>query len=185
MGSIPVEAVCDVKLNDKFTVAHKGDKGEAFQSVPLSDNDKAGKVFVRFGYKARCYWVQPEDIKFLKACDWKTYVAKVPDKKLFPDSAIIPTTVTFTDYNFGENLKKIRRARHLSQSSLSKSMSTSQAAISFRESKSASPNGKFLSAAAKALNVPSFIFYLDLNSCEGFSVAKKYLGALSSTICGD
>ena len=62
---------------------------------------------------------------------------------------------------------------------------TAQSTICFRERESVSPCSAFVDAAAKALEVPTFLLFLPLEDCKVYGQARELLVCTSSALCAE
>jgi hypothetical protein len=150
------------------------------------------KILIQWDGCTRRYWVWPDDVKFRRGVDVSKFVA-IPRCFVRYTEPPLPSSNDVKcsyEYNFGTNLRKIRESRGLSQAKLGELMgkhmrndSLAQSTIAYRERCSYSPNGAFTDAAARVLNVPPFVFFLPLNDCDVFPLARQFLTSLASSLC--
>ena len=186
-----VSAHCDIVTPKGFTVAKKGDAGEAVANARPHDPENWGRVLVYFKRNKHGYWVHPGALCFHGLDEGKRIDDYIPQKETFDpygSAPEMPDSRVQYDYHFGKNLQLCRRARRISQSSLGRKMGVyglelAQSTICYRENSPASPGGKFVNAAAKALKVPAFVFFVPLDDCKVFNNAKQFLMTMSSMMC--
>lgn len=179
---------CIVTAKGGLVIARKGDVGVALKDAKPYDPQHAGKVLVRFGKRRRAYWCEVTNLKFPSNTDLACYIAKVVERGSFASTPTLPMSLVEPKYHFGNNLKLCRLARRMTQAELGEAMKqqglrSAQATICFREAQPHSPNGKFIDAAAKALKVPAWVFFVDMLDQGMFTDARKFLNQLSSTVC--
>lgn len=169
-------------------IARKGDVGVAVKEATPYDPSHVGKVLVRFNKRSRAYWCDLGVVKFPTGTDIELYKGKLEKFDPFAQSVPLPNLSTKDSYHFGKNLRLCRQARRMTQSELGHGMKrfglkAAQATICYRESRPYSPNGKFIDAAARVLQVPAWIFFIDISNCSVFSKARRFLLQLSSSVC--
>ena len=172
-------------------IAQVGEEGKAERNVRPADHDNYGKVFVRWRGLRHGYWVRPDDIRFAGAARPESFIAvRVAHARAEDNGGELPAlprgSFSF-DYDFGSNLKLIRRARSLSQGELGAQMGKhglplAQSTISYRESSPEAPGREFLRAAARALEVPPFVFLFPLAKLGEYAAAKRFLLNMSSAM---
>lgn len=179
---------CIMTAQCGLVIAKKGDVGVAVKDAKPYDPQHVGKVLVRFGKRRRAYWCEARHLKFAKNVDTSHYIARLDKYDPFEQAPALPTSMVDPKYHFGNNLKLCRLARKMTQAELGEAMKqqglrSAQATICFREAQPHSPNGKFIDAAAKALKVPAWVFFVDMMDSSVYSNARKFLNQLSSTVC--
>jgi hypothetical protein len=183
-----VVAKKDVRTRGGLVIALKGDTGMAIKPPSPAEPINWNKVLVRWRGCTRRYWVWPGDLAFERGIKPADFVA-VPhcfDRYSQPP---LPRGDGYS-YNFGMNLRIIRESRALSQAKLGELMGAhingdalAQSTIAYRERCAYSPNGTFTDAAAKALDVMPFVFFLPLDKCDVFPTARRFLRSFESSIC--
>jgi len=186
-----VTAADEIYTRGGMLIARAGEVGEAVRDAVPADAGNCGRVFVRWGGRRHGYWVDRDDVRFLKAVNVSHYVARPAAKEDNGDEEVppLPSGSFSYDYDFGLNLRLIRRARRLSQGALCRRMGENglplaQSTISYRESNPQAPGREFLRAAARALEVPPFIFLFPVAQLEEYQRAKKFLLMMSSAMAG-
>lgn len=186
-----ITAKCDIVTPKGFTIAHKGDVGAAPPNARPHDSDNWGKILVFFNNNKHGYWCEPSALCVHALDNGKKITDYIPEKEefdLYGTAPSMPSSTGKYEYHFGKNLQLCRKARRISQAALGKRMGShglplAQSTICYRENSAQSPGGKFVNAAAKALKVPAFVFFVPLNDCKIFAGAKTYLNAMSSAMC--
>ena len=189
IGAAKVEARNDIRTRSGLRIAMKGDGGRAIPLRKPNEPANWNKVLVQFKGRTRRYWVWPDDVTFANGADLGNFIA-IPAQFDRYDQPPLPANKTSYDYHFGRNLKLIRESREISQATLGKRMggmlegdALAQSTIAYREQCAHSPNGSFTDAAAKALDVMPFVFYMPLEYCDVFPVVFKYLRKFSNSLC--
>lgn len=186
-----VTARNDIWTTNELCIAHKGTKGRAVRGQRPHEDTNYGKVLVYFGRRQKGYWCAPEDLEFPKKSNLSDYVATKAQHDPYQDALSLPFDNKVTEYDFGKNLRICRQARRFSQAKLGEAMGRflgtakkplAQSTICYRERCRHSPGGQFVTAAAKALNVPAMVFFVDLNDSEIFGKTKDFLHSLSSAV---
>jgi len=173
----------DIITSKGFKVASKGDRGMAVKGARPHEGSNFGKVLVYFNGRTHGYWVDASILKFNRGVDSASFIASRPEfKDPYAGEPELPKASP-ASYHFGNNLKLIRRSRRLSQIQLSELIGVRQSAISYRERQAYSPCGEFVTAAATALAVPEFVFFLPMDNCAMFSGMRQFICRLSSTLC--
>jgi len=159
-------------------VAKAGDTGIVEENRTPTRSSHYGLVPVVWGTRKRAYWVDPSAVSVTDGGDIDKYVTPPPTSEGTLD---VPSADEMP-YDFGGNLSVIRKSRGFSQEGLARKMEAygadkvSQATLSKWESRSDSPSGVFISAAARALEVPAFVLFLDFNNLEACgSFIHKFL----------
>lgn len=182
---LKVTARQDIVTDKNFTVAFSGDKGHAMRGARPHDSGNFGRVLVYFKSRDHGYWCRPEYLAPLGRGEIADFIAHPPVETV---PLVLPAAEGNYEYHFGKNLKIIRDSRGLSQIELGKRMGKhgselAQSTICYRENSAHCPGGKFVSAAAQALSVPDFIFFLPLDKCTVFNDACKFINCMSSGLC--
>lgn len=188
MPAVSVTARKEIKTDKGLVVAQKGDQGEPAAGAKPHEPGNWGKVLVHWNGKTHGYWCDPHLLKFPKGAEPADYVAVRQEYDPYALAPKLPASVEQYEYHFGHNLKVIREARHMSQAMLGRKMGefgvdTAQSTICYREGCPESPSGQFLRAAARALDVPPFVFFIDLNDCKVYNSARKFLNGMSEELC--
>jgi hypothetical protein len=186
-----VSANSDIVTSKGFTIARKGDSGEAHPDSQPHDAENCGKILVFFRGNSHGYWCEPSALCFHSLDRGKGIGDYIASKEVFDrygSAPLLPKSSQTYEYDFGKNLRLCRRARRMSQSELGEKMGNfglplAQSTICYRENSRVSPGGRFVSAAAKALKVPAFVFFVPMDECDIFGDAKAYLRAMSSAVC--
>lgn len=179
---LPVTAVKKIKFEGGMLLAAKGAKGVALVGMKPNRPQHYGLVPVRWHGRQRAFWLEPALLNSryrLARC-----VTLAPTREL---DLSIPKGKN-GEYAFGHNLKMFRRARKLSQEDLAQAMNSkgmdriSQTGISNWENRQDCPSGTFLTAAAAALGVPAFAFFIPLN-CVTVVGCLEYVRNLKEHVC--
>lgn len=183
-----VRATSDIVTDKGLTIAKEGESGEAYKGALPYYPGHHGKVLVRFGDRQRSYWCHPHQIRFTETVQASDYVAQVVQFDPFGKAAHLPTSVQANKYHFGKNLRLCRQARKLTQTELGRAMSryglkAAQATICYREGRPYSPNGKFVEAAARVLQVPAWLFFINIRDRDTLTGVREFLVQTSSSIC--
>lgn len=164
-------------------MATAGTSGSAVVGAVPSSPSNWGRVLVRWRDQTHAYWCRQLDLTapggLLDSC-----VARKPERAV---SLKLPRAGAYR-YHFGENLRVIRRSRCVSQTELGTRMaaaglSVRQSTVSHWERSRSCPAGAFVDAAARALNVAPFAFFLPLADCEALLRTQDVLRVLSSALC--
>jgi hypothetical protein len=184
-----VKARQDIFTEKGLRIAISGVAGRVIPEARPRSGGHWGKVLVVFDGHTRGYWCPPAKLVFPKNVDLSAVVAQPKERDPYKGVPHIPVYAGGHEFHFGANLKICRRARKMSQMELADkmgkagAMNVAQSTICYRESHKANPSGWFVSAAAKALSVPPFIFFVDLYRCKAYTESKKFLNGCSSSIC--
>ena len=183
---VNVSAKCDIVTDKGFCVAKHGDKGKAARDVVPYRKTNLGKVYVRFNGNTHGYWCDAARLAFPAGTDPETYKSQREFHDPYAESIPMPQDGS-GEYHFGKNLRMYRLARRLSQVGLGEKMgkfgcAAAQATICYRERQRHSPNGGFVDAAAKALGVPTWAFFIDVHNTGVFDKARQFLVSLSSSV---
>jgi len=179
----------DIFTEKGLRIAVSGASGKVILKARPRSDGHWGKVLVIFAGHTRGYWCPPASLVFPKNVDSSAVVAQPKERDPYKGVPCIPVYAGGHAFHFGANLKICRRARKMSQMDLAFKMSkagvatVAQSTVCYRESHQANPSGWFVSAAAKALKVPPFIFFVDLHRCKAYTESKKFLNGCSSSIC--
>ncbi|HDL85245.1 MAG TPA: XRE family transcriptional regulator [Candidatus Acetothermia bacterium] len=163
-----VRAIKDIVSTGGMRIAAAGVVGKVAENRTPSRPSHYGYVPVFWEERRRAYWVPPSDIQVVGRGAVDKFITPPPTSE---EPVPIPTGGGAA-YNFGKNLATVRGARHMSQEALASAMRengatrVSQATLSKWESRSDSPSGKFIHVAAKVLQVPAFMFFLDMDNLE-------------------
>lgn len=184
-----VIAVQDIYTRKGMLIAKVGESGDALPNTSPADKDNCGRVFVRWKKRLHGYWVEPDQLRFTKDVKLDNYIAKDPGSNKDGEDVLpaLPRGSFSFDFDFGKNLKLIRRARALSQEELRERMSkfgvsSAQSTISYREASPEAPGLEFLRAAAQALEVPPFMFLFPVDKMDEYGEAKKFMMRMSSAM---
>lgn len=186
-----VSAKCDIVTAKGFTVARKGDMGQAPPGACPHDSENLGKILVFFKDNRHGYWCEPRVLRVHLLDPGRAISDYIPTKETCCNNLhnpSLPSSNRVYEYHFGRNLQMCRKARLVSQGLLGKLMGqygaeVAQSTICYREKAPQSPGGKFINAAASALRVPAFIFFVPLDDCKMFVDARKFLSCMSSAMC--
>jgi DNA-binding XRE family transcriptional regulator len=179
---IPVKACTRIVSDGGVRLADAGDRGMALPNQKPSRPHHFGRVPVVWSGHRRAFWVKPDSIEATNGSNLEACVTPEPIEESIP---MIP--MGHEGFHFGHNLRTLRKSRKLSQEELAAKMATStnrvsQTTISNWERRADCPAGCFLDAAAKALDVPAFVFFTELD-CNALGVAADFLKELSEEIC--
>lgn len=179
----------DIRTDKGLVVARKRELGLAIAGARPSLPAHWGRVLVRWRGHKHTYWCRPEDLKFENG-GAHLYVAVRAVFDLYGDKPALPEiqSVSLPCYHYGENLRFIRCSRRVSQVELGERMRchgcpARQSTISHRERCRYSPTGPFVEAAAKALGLPPFVFFLPLQSCQALREGIAALGGVRTHLC--
>lgn len=184
-----VKAKQDIVTEKGLCIARCGTSGTVVPKARPRSSKHWGKVLVIFDGHTRGYWCPPARLVFPKNVDLNTIVAQPRERDPFKGVPTLPVFAGGHEFHFGANLRICRRARRMSQMELAARMravgalNVAQSTICYRENHKTNPSGSFVSAAARALNVPPFIFFVDLSRCKAYTESKKFLNGCSSSIC--
>ena len=182
-----VLALKDIKTPNGLRIAREGDRGRAEPGAKPHEAVNWNKVLVYWNGHRHGYWCEPAVLRFLRGKP-EQFVAVRVRYDPFAGAAPVPENEVKYEFDFGRNLRKLREARRMTQLELGTAMTrygveAGQSTICYRESQSDCPGGGFVAAAARALAVPPFAFFVDLDNCESFRPAKEYLCEMSSALC--
>lgn len=183
-----VRAATNIVTSKGLTVARAGEDGAAVRGALPYYPGHHGKVLVRFGDRQRSYWCHPDQLRFQENVVLEDYVARVVRFDPYVNATHLPTSPQPNRYHFGKNLRLCRQARRLTQTQLGRAMSryglkAAQATICYREGRPYSPNGKFVEAAARVLQVPAWLFFVNIRDRETLTGVREFLVQTSSSIC--
>lgn len=179
----PIAAKLDITTDKGFVVAKQGDAGVALRGIP-NKPEHGGRILVFFDRRNRSYWVDPGALLFTDVtASAVQYSSRLGKSKALDAHKLCLPAYEARVYNFGSNLKKVRHARNVSQSALGNAMGRygllqAQSTICHWELRSYCPNGKFVDAAAKALNCPPWIFFVDLSDHRTSEDVRTYISTL-------
>lgn len=185
---IKVTARTRIVTPGKFVIAEKGDEGRVVEGEMPHMSRNLGRVLVVFDGREKGYWCETEWLKFPTGCNPLNYIAVRKTTDPYEVAFNIPLCHGVYSFHFGNNLKLCRQARRLSQARLGEEMGKhglplAQSTVCYHERSPESPGGQFVTAAAKALKVPVFVFFLDLENCAIFDKTKSFLASLSANVC--
>jgi len=172
----------------KLLIAKAGRFGMALREHAVKEGHY-NKVPVRWKGRSKVYWHDLDDLEFIQVeCDKLAYVARRPDQLL--DLPPIPKPPTHYNYHFGETLRAFREDRKLPQWELANRMMhcgepVAQTTISYWERSEAAPNGVYVTALAKALDVPVFLFFVNFRDCTWLRKVRQYINQLTDMMCQD
>lgn len=179
---LTVTARRDIVSSKGFHVAAAGDRGTPVSGARPCRPEHWHRVLVVWCGRSRGYWCSPED---LSGFDSRPYLALPPvrEQEHLPAASALKYI-----FHFGSNLRRLREARSLTQTELAAAMTktgfgTAQSTVCYRERREDAPGSLFVSAAARALSVPPFVFYINWGRCEDFTLAKSFLCRMSSAVC--
>lgn len=180
-----VTAKKDIVTEKNFRVASRGDAGTAEKGAQPHEDKNFGKVLVYFNGRDHGYWVDPVLLNFAKNLDLSLYISRKEPFDWYANAPKLPFNSEFCRYDFGSNLRLFRKARRISQTELGKRMKRfgiepAQATVCYYEGKKLCPNGRFVDAAAKVLQVPPWVFFLNLADQEVYGRTSTFLCSLSS-----
>jgi hypothetical protein len=171
----------------RLVVASPGARGRAVPGAIPGQEHNWGKILVFWNGCRHGYWCDPHALRFPRD-DPGIFVARKP---ALGASGLVrmPRRKARYEYDYGHNLRKIRRSRGLTQQALGEAMSAhgvslGQSVICYREKRTDCPSGRFVQAAARALEVPPFVFFLDLEDCATLKPVRHFLCDMSSKLCG-
>lgn len=139
-------------------IAEGGAVGEAVKGRSPHEKANVGRVLVQWSGRKRGYWCRPELLEFRSAVDKEEYVARPHGGRRAVGGSALPVWSISTSFHFGENLRRFRLARGLSQQQLSQQMGVRQSTISTRERCPDPPGCDFLRTAARVLQLPAVVF---------------------------
>lgn len=179
---LPVRAAEDIRFSGGMLLASAGERGVALVGLKPNRPQHYGLVPVRWHGRRRAFWIHPDRLKSKFKLD--PCITQPPAGEL---DLSIPASRN-GGIAFGYNLKMFRKARGLSQSELAEAMSEagmeriSQTSISNWEHRADCPSGEFLEAAAGALDVPAFAFFVQLD-CVKVEHCLEYIRDLRNDVC--
>lgn len=182
MTEIPVKAACQIEMKGGMVIARQGDAGRAIAGFKPNRPQHYGLVPVRWRNGSRAFWVTEDQL--ISRSSLQKCITPAPE----PEIRIMVPKEAKSEFSFGQNLRQFRRARRLSQVQLAESMGRaglkriSQSSISNWEKRSYCPSGKFLKAAAQALDVPVYAFFVNLD-CFDVDQTIKYIKDLRKILC--
>lgn len=182
-----VRARVDIRSVKGLLIAPSGKFGVAIlHSRSKLNKQNYGKVPVRWNGRRKIYWVLKNDLEFINPkVDPDLYVARSPER-IYP---AMPTAPESFSYNFGANVRHFRKMRKLKQWELAARVSellrqpVSQTTVSYWERNESPPRGAYLNAISVALNIPAFIFLLDMDDCCWLEEASSYMQKLTDKTC--
>jgi transcriptional regulator with XRE-family HTH domain len=170
----------------KLLIAKEGREGVALRGR-VARGENLNKVPVRWKGRRKVYWHEFSNLEFVDhELDPIAYIALAPDGLL--DLPPIPKPPEHYTYNFGANLKHFRQERNKAQWELAQALAgmgaaVSQTTISYWERRETAPNGEYVIALAKALNVPAFLFFINFRDCDWLTSVRQYLEQLADIMC--
>lgn len=179
---LPVTAVEDICFQGGGVLAPKGTNGVALVGLKPNRKRHYGLVPVKWDAHTKVFWAYKH--KLFSPEDLERCITRLQEEAL---DLTIPTT-SAEDFSFGHNLRMFRRARGLSQGALASRMRevcmerVSQTSISNWENRKDCPSGTFLEAAAAALDVPAFAFFIRLD-CIKVEHCLQYIQGLREHVC--
>ena len=183
-----VRAMVDIRTARGLLVAPEGKFGVAVLNTRGKLNsDNFGKVPVRWNGRQKLYWALKEDLEFVNTTPIQAelYVARAPEH-MHPRMPVAPGNF---EYNYGHNLRRFRRMRKMKQWQLAEGVSkilqhpVSQTTVSYWERNAGPPRGAYLNAVAVVLDIPAFIFLLNMDDCCWLEDAKEYVHTLAEKTC--
>jgi transcriptional regulator with XRE-family HTH domain len=182
-----VRAINDIRTAKGLLVAQQGRFGVAVLNTRGKLNsDNFGKVPVRWNGRQKLYWSLKEELEFINpTVDPELYVARPPEQT----HPIMPTAPRSFEYDYGHNLRHFRRLRKMKQWQLAEGVSkvlkhpVSQTTVSYWERNASPPRGAYVNAVAVVLNVPAFIFMLNMDDCFWLEEATEYVRRLTERTC--
>lgn len=181
MAGKRVVAVKDVHTAAGSLRVARGTHGIAQRKVYPGRAEQFGRVPVKWAGAKRLVWVDPDTLE-------RHDGGPVQELAVHQAADHPVTWVPACDdvqYNFGFNLRSIRRARGLSQIQLAQQMGDgfSQTTVSNWERSSSGPGGDFVVAAARVLQVPAYVFYLPIECGEMKGELDRFR-TLATLVCG-
>jgi len=182
-----VRALTDIRTAKGLLVAPQGKFGVAvLHSRGKLNSDNYGKVPVRWNGRQKIYWALKEDIEFINPhMKPEFYVARPPTHEYPP----MPSAPTSFEYSYGDNLRRFRRLRKMKQWQLAEGVSkvlghpVSQTTVSYWERNNSPPRGAYLNAVSVVLDVPAFIFLLNMDNCCWLEEATEYMRDITEKTC--
>jgi hypothetical protein len=170
-----------IATKDKTGVAIRGHKAYG---------RNIGKVAVKWkGRRTKIYWHLLDDLEFLEApVDPYAYVAQPPGNLLnYPP---LPSPPGHNEFDFGQNLKSFRLDRKLKQWELAALVTKTgvhvvQTTISNWERRKEAPDGAYVEALAKALDVPALTFFINYRDCVWLDATIVYLTKVREVVCSE
>lgn len=181
-SELPVRAAEDIKFDGGMLLAPAGTKGVALAGMKPNRPQHYGLVPVRWKGRRRAFWISKDKLKSRYKLD--RCITPPPVEEL---DLTIPEGKN-GEFYFGRNLRMFRRARGMSQEELAEAMNAtgmnriSQTSISNWENRKDCPSGRFLEAAARALDVPAFSFFISLE-CVKVEHCLEYIRGLREHVC--
>jgi len=180
---VTVTAARDIRTDAGFTIARAGARGTLLEGAEPTLPCNFGKVLIRFDGRQRGYWVAPDVLR--NGHGLAQYVSQKPKPRRAPGP---PRRGFAYEYDFGANLRIVRKARGVTQAELAALMErnghvAAQSTICFREREAASPCSEFVNAAARALEVPPFVLFLPFMDCGVYPQIREFLCSTSSACC--
>ena len=169
-------------------IALRGARGRAVRGARACKESNVNKVLVVFQGRCKGYWCTPGDLEFPDGLDQLPYISARIEFDPFKNALELPCARASYEFHFGENLKAFRLARKLSQADLGRRMgkfgpALAQSTICYREGSPHSPNGRFVESAARALQVPVFVFFMNFSEGRTFKPVQDFICSLSSAVC--
>lgn len=173
--------------NGKLLVARAGRRGIAVRKHTTRDSN-FNKVAVRWEGRRKLYWHWFEDLSFDKSDELHptAYIATPPNSLL--DIPPIPQPPEHYVYNFGDNLRHFREERGMSQRKLATLLTeggehVAQTTVSYWERNETAPNGSYIRALSKVLDIPPFMFFINFRDCEWLRRVRTYVKSLAESLC--
>lgn len=184
-----VRALTDIRTGKGLLIAEKGRLGVALLNYKHTQAHY-GKVPVRWhGRKCKIYWTVLQDIVFINPkFDPEVYVARPRGQLLeYPP---LPAPPNKFEYHFGQNLRRFRKEKKLSQKKLARmilqfGVRACQTSISWWERRRHPPNGAYVDALARALDVPAFLMLINYTDCTWLYEVREYVNKLTDQLCGE
>ncbi len=182
-----VRALVDIRTAKGLLVACEGKFGVAvLNSRGKLNSDNYGKIPVRWNGRQKFYWALKEDVEFINPqVDPELYVARAPEQQ-YPS---MPTAPASFKYNYGTNLARFRKLRKLKQWQLAEGVGkelghrVSQTTVSYWERHGVPPRGAYLNAVSVVLDIPVFIFLLNIDDCCWLEEATEYMQRITEKVC--
>lgn len=184
-----VKARWDLRSQRGMLIAKKDRTGVAIRGHKAHGRN-IGKVAVKWaGRRTKIYWHLLDDLEFLDTpVDPYAYIAQPPNSLLgYPR---LPTPPGHNEFDFGRNLKNFRLDCGLKQWQLAELMSKAgtrvvQTTISNWERRRESPDGVYVMALSKALNVPALTFFINYRNCTWLDMTIEYLTKVRDIVCSE
>ncbi len=182
-----VRAKRDLRSRRGMLIAKKDRVGEAIRHHEAYGRN-IGRVAVKWrGRRTKIYWHLLDDLEFLTSpVDPHAYVAQPANSLLaYPP---LPEPPGHNEFDFGRNLKNFRRDRKLKQWQLAELMTETgvrvvQTTVSNWERRKEAPDGVYVKALAKAMNVPALTFFINYRDCAWLDSTIEYLTKVRDIIC--